>query len=197
MESKYRRQILADGVLVQRLWTETSGSAASRSPCKRYSTSIATSTTSLDPESQTYFEKTLAFMNDEGATPLIVLTPINPKLLKVVDPLGWYTRHGQVVDYVESLKATYDFEFVDITDMTKFGADPVQFYDGVHMTTINTRRAIDYVLKRPAGSRRSRRRAGSRTGGMLLNSYTFVLIFLPSWSSCTGWSRRATRGCCI
>ena len=28
-----------------------------------------------DPEAQKYFEKTLAFMNEQGATPLLVLTP--------------------------------------------------------------------------------------------------------------------------
>ena len=91
-------------------------------------------------------------MNDQGATPLLVLTPINPKLLKVIGPLGWPERHQQVLDYVASLQSKYDFVFVDITDITKFGADPVQFYDGVHMTTINTRRAIDYVLKQTGGT---------------------------------------------
>ena len=90
-------------------------------------------------------------MNEQGATPLIVLTPINPKLLKTVGPLGWAERHQQVLDYVESLKGKYDFVFIDITDITTFGADPKQFYDGVHMTTINTEKAIDYVLKQTGG----------------------------------------------
>jgi hypothetical protein len=90
-------------------------------------------------------------MNDRGATPLLVLTPINPKLLKVIGPLGWPERHQQVLDYVASLESKYDFVFVDITDITKFGADPKQFYDGVHMTTVNTRRTIDYVLQQTGG----------------------------------------------
>jgi hypothetical protein len=90
-------------------------------------------------------------MNDQGATPLIVLTPINPKLLKTVGKLGWPERHQQVLDYVESLKGKYDFVFIDLTDIKLFGADPKQFYDGVHMTTINTERAVDYVLKQTGG----------------------------------------------
>ena len=90
-------------------------------------------------------------MNEQGATPLIVLTPINPKLRKVLDPLGWAERHQQVVDYIESLQGKYDFVFVDITDLACSAFDPKQFYDGVHMTTINTRRAIDYVLKQTGG----------------------------------------------
>jgi hypothetical protein len=102
-------------------------------------------------ESEEYFEKTLAFMNEQGATPLLVLTPINPKLAKVLDPLGRVERHRQIVDYVESLQGQYDFKFLDLTDPSVFGFDPKQFYDGMHMTTINTQKAIDYILKQTDG----------------------------------------------
>ena len=95
--------------------------------------------------------RTLAFMNANGAKPVVVLTPINPKLLKIVTPLGWTGMHRQVVDYIESLHGRYDFVFVDITDSSTFGADPGQFDDGVHMTTVNTRRAVNYVLRRTGG----------------------------------------------
>jgi hypothetical protein len=149
--SKYRDTFLPDGMLKQRLWTEKEWSKRFPKSVKRYGDLYRNAYKQLDPEAQSYFERTLKFMNDHGATPLIVLTPINPKLLKVLGPLGWPQRHQQVLDYVASLEGTYDFVFVDITDMTKFGADPVQFYDGVHMTTINTRRAIDYVLQQTGG----------------------------------------------
>lgn len=149
--SKYRDNFLPDGMLKQRLWTEKEWARRFPKSVKRYGDLYRNVYKKLDPEAQSYFERTLKFMNDHGATPLIVLTPINPKLLKVLGPLGWPERHQQVVDYVASLEGKYDFVFVDITDMTKFGADPVQFYDGVHMATINTRRAIDYVLKQTGG----------------------------------------------
>jgi hypothetical protein len=151
MESKYRKQIMADGVLTQRLWSKKEWGRRYPRSAKRYSDLYRNVYERLDPRAKKYFEDTLAFMNDQGKTPLIVLTPINPKLLKVVAPLGWHTRHRQVVDYVESLQAKYRFVFVDMTDIRTFGADPVQFYDGVHMTTINTRRAIDYVLQKTGG----------------------------------------------
>lgn len=147
----YRKRFSPDGSLVDRPWTEGEWNRRFPKSVKRYSDLYRNAYHKLDPEAQLYFEKTLKFMNDQGATPLIVLTPINPKLLKVVGPLGWYTRHRQVVDYVKSLQGKYHFVFVDITDITKFGADPQQFYDGVHMTQINTRRAIDYVLKQTGG----------------------------------------------
>jgi len=148
---KYRSTFLPDGVLGQRPWTQKEWDRRFPKSVKRYSDLYRNAYMKLDPEAQSYFERTLKLMNDRGATPLLVLTPINPKLLKVIGPLGWPERHQQVLDYVASLQSKYDFVFVDITDITKFGADPVQFYDGVHMTTINTRRAIDYVLKQTGG----------------------------------------------
>jgi hypothetical protein len=149
--SDYRDTFLPDGMLVERLWTEKEWAKRFPKSVKRYGDLYRNAYKALDPEAQRYFERTLKLMNDQGATPLIVLTPINPKLLKVVGPLGWPERHQQVLDYLASLEGKYDFVFVDITDMTKFGADPKQFYDGVHLTTINTRRAIDYVLQQTGG----------------------------------------------
>jgi hypothetical protein len=149
--SKYRDTFLSDGMLKQRLWTEKEWSKRFPKSVKRYGDLYRNAYKKLDPEAQSYFERTLKLMNERGATPLIVLTPINPKLLKVIGPLGWPERHQQVLDYIASLKGKYDFVFVDITDITKFGADPRQFYDGVHMTTINTQRAIDYVLQQTGG----------------------------------------------
>ena len=149
--SKYRDTFLPDGMLRQRLWTEKEWAKRFPKSVKRYGDLYRNAYKELDPEAQSYFERTLKLMNDQGATPLIVLTPINPKLLEVLGPLGWPERHQQVLDYVASLQDTYDFVFVDNTDITNFGADPQQFYDGVHMTTINTQRAIDYVLQQTGG----------------------------------------------
>ncbi len=148
---KYREKFLPDGGQVERPWTQKEWDRRWPKSVKRYGDLYRNAYKELDPKAQWYFEKTLAFMNEQGATPLIVLTPINPKLLKTVGPLGWPERHQQVVDYVESLKDKYDFVFIDITDITRWGADPKQFYDGVHMTTINTRRAVDYVLEQTGG----------------------------------------------
>jgi lysophospholipase L1-like esterase len=105
----------------------------------------------LDPEAQDYVERILRFMNGRGAAPVIVLTPINPKLLAEVEPLGWRERYGQVLAYLESLRPEYDFALVDITDPASFGADPMEYHDGVHLTSANTRRAIDHVLEQTGG----------------------------------------------
>ena len=148
---KYRSTFLPDGGLKYNPWTVKGWNRRFPNSVKRYRDLYRNVYKKLDPEAESYFERTLKLMNDRGATPLIVLTPINPKLLKVVGPLGWSQRHQQVLDYIASLRGMYHFVFVDITDITKFGADPKQFYDGVHMTTVNTRRAIDYVLRQTGG----------------------------------------------
>jgi hypothetical protein len=150
-QSKYQKQILADGVLKQRLWSKKEWSRRYPNSIQRYSDLYKNVYHGLDPQAEAYFEKTLQFMNDQGATPVLALTPINPKLEKILNPLGRAQRHRQVVDYIEALESKYDFVFLDLTDPSVFGFDPKQFYDGMHMTTINTEKAIDYILKKTGG----------------------------------------------
>ena len=150
-QSKYQKQILADGVLEQRLWNKKEWSRRYPNSVQRYSDLYRNVYHKPDTASEVYFEKTLKFMNEQGATPLVVLTPINPKLATVLDPLGRTIRHRQVVSYIESLQGKYQFKFLDLTDPSLFGFDPKQFYDGMHMTTINTEKAIDYILKQTGG----------------------------------------------
>lgn len=151
MQNKYRKMTLADGGVVERKWTAKEWKRRWPKSVTRYSDLHADVYRKLDPTAQSYFEKTLAFMNEQGATPVLVLTPINPKLRKIVGPLGWTKRHEEVVAYIESLRDEYDFVFLDYTDPTVFGFDPQQWYDGVHMTTVNTRRAIDHILEQTGG----------------------------------------------
>ena len=150
-ENKYRKQILDDGVLKQRTWSEKEWSRRYPNSVDRYSKLYKNVYKEMDATSEEYFEKTLAFMNDQGATPLVVLTPINPKLRKILAPLGWETRYEQVAAYIESQQDQYDFIFIDMTDPRVFGFDPKQWYDGMHMTTVNTQRAIDYILEQTGG----------------------------------------------
>jgi len=150
-QSKYRKQILDDGVLKQRKWSEKEWKRRFPNSVERYSNLYKNVYKKMDPTAEDYFEKTLAFMNDQGATPLIVLSPINPKLRKVLAPLGWSVRHKQVAAYIESQQETYDFICIDMTDPRVFDFDPDEWYDGVHMTTVNTRPTIDHILEEAGG----------------------------------------------
>ena len=150
-ETKYRRTIVDLGEMVDRPWTASEWKRRWPQSVRRYTELYTSIYGQLDPKTSAYFEKTLAFMNAQGAKPLIVLTPINPPMRELLVPLGWDERHRQVVDYIEGLQKKYDFVFLDNTDPTKFGFDPKQWYDGVHMTPVNTRRAIDYILQQTGG----------------------------------------------
>jgi hypothetical protein len=148
---EYRKRFKSDGSMADRPLTKGEWNRRWPKSVKRYTDLYTNAYFDLDPTAKKYFEQTLAFMNDQGATPLIVLTPINPKLREYVDPLGWPQRHQQVLDYLDSMKKQYKFEFIDITDITTWGGDPEGFYDGVHMTVENTAKATDYVLKQMGG----------------------------------------------
>ena len=150
-QSKYQKQILADGVLKPRKWSEKEWKRRWPNSIERYSAIHKNVYKKLDPTAQEYFEKTLAFMNEQGKTPVVVLTPVNPKLRKILAPLGWDERHEEVVAYVESLHGEYDFVFIDMTDPSVFDFNKKEWYDGVHMTTVNTRPAIDHIIEQTGG----------------------------------------------
>jgi hypothetical protein len=104
-QSKYRKQILDDGMLKPRKWSEKEWERRWPNSIERYSNLHKNVYKELDPTAQEYFEKTVAFMNEEGRTPVIALTPINPKLRKILGPLGWTKRHEEAVAYLESLQS--------------------------------------------------------------------------------------------
>ena len=150
-QSKYQKQILADGVLKPRKWSEKEWDRRWPNSIERYSNLHKNVFKGLDPTAQEYFQKTLAFMNEQGKTPVIALTPVNPKLRQILAPLGWTERYEEVVAYLESLQGEYDFVLLDMTDPRVFDYDKQEWYDGVHMTAVNTRPAIDHILEQTGG----------------------------------------------
>jgi hypothetical protein len=150
-QREYRRRILDDGLLERRAWSAKEWKRRWPQSVERYSTLHREFYRELDPTAREYVEKTLAFMNERGQTPVVALTPINPRLRRILAPLGWTDRHEEVVAYLESLRGEYDLVLVDMTDPQVFGFDRREWYDGVHMTTVNTRPAIDYILEQTGG----------------------------------------------
>jgi len=100
----------------------------------------------LDPLEEQYVEKTLELMNQLGATPVIVLSPYQPQLLAALRPLGWNTRHRQVLQFLQSLHARYRFVLLDMTHIATFHGSPSNFYDGVHMRLRNVHRLLRTVV---------------------------------------------------
>jgi hypothetical protein len=109
---------------------------------------------SLDPGAESYVQSTLGLMNSLGARPVIVLTPMHPRLRQALAPLGWERRHQQVLDYLHSLQRRYDFVLVDLTSLSSFGGSPSLFYDGVHMRVRNLDRLLHTAVDRSQGALR-------------------------------------------
>ena len=95
-----------------------------------------------------WFERTLAAMHAWGVRPVIVLTPVQPKLLRVIGPLGWQVRHAQVVRYLDGVEKRVPFTLLDASHVATFGGSRHAFYDGVHMTEPNARRLVAWAVRR-------------------------------------------------
>jgi hypothetical protein len=106
----------------------------------------------LAPVPMRWFERTLAALHSWGARPVIVLTPVQPKLLRVIGPLGWQRRHAQVVRYLRGVKKRLPFTLLDASRITTFGGSRRAFYDSVHMTPPNARRFVAWVIRRSGTS---------------------------------------------
>ena len=96
-----------------------------------------------------FFERSLAAMNSWGATPVIVLSPMHPRLQRDLRPYGWSTRHRELVAYLRSLGSRYRFALLDMSRIRSFGGSRRFFYDGVHMMPANYRRLVRAVLRDP------------------------------------------------
>jgi hypothetical protein len=102
----------------------------------------------IEPRSRHYFELTLKRMNDLGATPVLVMMPVHPEVLKEIGPGGFWASHDKLMRYLRSLRGTYRFILLDFTHIKSFHGDPDNFYDGYHPKLANTHRIIDEILRR-------------------------------------------------
>jgi hypothetical protein len=106
----------------------------------------------LAPTPERWFERTLRAMHAWGIRPVIVLTPVQPKLLRVIAPLGWQRRHTQVVRYLHTVAKRIPFELLDASHVATFEGSRRAFYDGVHMTAPNARRLTAWLIRRSRGA---------------------------------------------
>lgn len=94
-----------------------------------------------------YFEKTLAYMNEHGCEPLLIIMPVHPKVIKAVRDEHWDNRRASFAEYLAVLQETYRFTVLDFTFISSFDGDPAAFYDGVHMKKANLRRLLRAAVK--------------------------------------------------
>jgi hypothetical protein len=90
------------------------------------------------------FENVVRVANDAGDVPTIFITPYHPIAEAQLAEFDLERRRDEVLDRLRKLQQQGDIEFelVDLSDPASFGADEREWYDGVHMTPVNTARAL-------------------------------------------------------
>lgn len=111
-----------------------------------------TTTPALFPRSVRYFEKTVRLLNEDGTTPVVVLMPLHPRLLRAVRDLGWQRRHDEVRAWLQVLQRRNDLVVLDFSDLATVHGDPLAYYDGFHVKTANARRILREVVRRAPAS---------------------------------------------
>jgi hypothetical protein len=98
-----------------------------------------------------YFEQTLKWMNDHGATPVIVLNPIYPSVYQLL-----LKRHSQreaeALAELHKLQKTYRFVVVDCSDVRVWGGKARDFNNATHVNRRNMRRMLRYVIAHSDGA---------------------------------------------
>ena len=100
--------------------------------------------------SRVYFEKTLGYLNSHGTTPVVVLLPVHPRVLRVMSENDLEGSRDRLKEYLAGLSETFDLVVVDFTSIKSFNGESAWFYDGVHTTRRNANRMIT-ALKAQAG----------------------------------------------
>lgn len=104
-----------------------------------------------DTRARTYFEKTVTLLNDHGTTPVIVLMPAHPRVLRAMRIHHMGGERQRLRNYLAAYGKTARIEVLDFTSIRSFNGEADWFYDGVHVTRSNTNRVI-LAVKRLAGA---------------------------------------------
>jgi hypothetical protein len=103
-----------------------------------------------DTRARDYFEKTIGLLNEHGTTPIIVLMPTHPRVLRVMRQHHMGGERQQLREYLAVYGQTAKIKVLDFTSIASFNGRAGWFYDGVHITRANADRVI-VAVKRGAG----------------------------------------------
>ena len=103
-----------------------------------------------DSRARSYFEKTVKLLNEHGTSPIIVLMPIHPRVLRVMRAHDMGGERQKLREYLAVFGQTAQIKVLDLTTITSFNGRADWFYDGVHITRGNANRVI-LTIKRKAG----------------------------------------------
>jgi hypothetical protein len=95
-----------------------------------------------DTRARRYFEDTIRLLNEHGTTPVIVIMPIHPRVLRVMKAHDMGGERQKLREYLTGLSETLDLKVLDFTTIKSFNGKADWFYDGVHITRGNANRVI-------------------------------------------------------
>jgi hypothetical protein len=107
----------------------------------------------VDPRRYVYFERTIAFMNSQGSTPVVVLNPIHPRVLAALRRYGFPGR-ARALAYFAALQRRLDFVVVDCQDITTWQGSASDFNNATHVNRRNMRRLLRFVARRASAALR-------------------------------------------
>jgi hypothetical protein len=100
-----------------------------------------------------YFERALAFMNERGEVPVIVLNPVYPSVLAELHKHGNVGRKA-TLEKVAQLHKRFRFVFVDAQDIRSWGGNDYDWNNATHVNRANMRRLLRYVVAHSDGALR-------------------------------------------
>jgi hypothetical protein len=98
-----------------------------------------------------YFDKALAYMNEHGATPVIVLNPQYPSVYRLMQRRH-ETREQQAVAELHKLQKRYRFVVVDCSNIRVWGGKARDFNNATHVNRRNMRRMLRYIVAHSDGA---------------------------------------------
>jgi hypothetical protein len=106
-----------------------------------------------DPHRFVYLDRMLAFMNRRGETPVIVLNPIYPSVLAVLEREG-FPGHRATLEKLEQLRKGFRFVLVDCEDSRKWGGNRYDWTNATHVNRANMRLELRYIVAHSHGALR-------------------------------------------
>jgi hypothetical protein len=97
------------------------------------------------------FAHLIGYMNGRGERPVIVLNPIYPTVYAELEKYGNPVTASSL-DYLQSLRARYDFVLVNCEDIYTCGGNATDWRNAGHVDRLNMRRMLRYVVAHSDGA---------------------------------------------
>ncbi|MCW2974260.1 MAG: hypothetical protein JWN72_2533 [Thermoleophilia bacterium] len=100
----------------------------------------------LYPIPKEHFRRFLQLANARGQEPIIVLTGMLPKCIRICGPAGWNARRAEVRAYLAALGTRYDFTFADLSFPSTWRGSSADFFDEIHLRPSGASKVVTKLI---------------------------------------------------